>query len=263
MIERIRRKVLKECKQNPEYYHEIDVNRVQTDDYQIERFITEYESEDRAYEEIIKTMKWKREYGIHERNDQYFPKEFYDLFDIEMHGKDREGSHLHWESTKNLIKINDFIPLEQQFIAHRLEKLDSTAGREGWTLVIDTQSTAISNVSLEMWKWKISLLQYFPQGMKRVLIVDLPWILNSIMKIIISFLSPKLRENVSFVKREQLQEYIDPDYIPLYLKGNREKRLFPEDIKPMSELTHLALNEKQIENYTKKHQMMAKRSKSY
>lgn len=263
MIERIRKQVLKDFIKDPDYYHDIDISRVKSDDYLIERFVTEYQNEEKATEELIKTLKWKRAFGLHSRTDQFFPKEFYELFEIEMHGTDREGHLLHWESTRNLIKVNDFTHLEQEFTAHRLEKLDNAAGRQGWALVIDVMGSGLANVNLEQWKFKISLLQHYPQGLRRVYIVDLPWILNSVMKFIVAMLPQKQQQNVLFIKREQLKDYVDQSYIPVSMMGDRKERIYPEGIKAMSELRHLAFNEKQIDNYIKRHQLMAKRSKSY
>jgi len=261
VVDKIRKKFLSQYKVNPELYHQIDVDRVRNDDWQIERFIIDQESEDKAYESLIKALQWKKSFGIHERNDQYFPKEFYESHEIEMYGRDKEGRPIHWDVTKNLVKVPDLTALEQQFIAHRIEKLDVEGSRDGWTLVTDTLGAGLANVNLQMYRFKIDLLQYYPQGMRCVLILDEPIILDSIIKIILSLLSPKLRECVTFIKRNQLPDYIDIDLIHVNQNGKREKKVFPDGLLPMNQLTHLALTDKQIEAYHKKHQMISKRSR--
>ncbi|XP_054155718.1 motile sperm domain-containing protein 2-like [Oppia nitens] len=266
MIENIRKKFFKEFSKNPEYYTETDVTRVRNEDWIIERFLKDNDnSEDRAYDELVRTLKWKRLYGIHDRTDQYFPKEFYDLHHIEIYGRDRDGRLVHWETTRNLVKINDFTPLEQQFLGHRLEKLDSLAGRAGWTLVTDCSGSGLPNVSLEMWRFRIDLLQYYPQAVGRILIVDLPPILAPIMRIILSMMPPKLQRKATLVTRQQLTRYIDPEYIPRRMAGGREdfvrSLMDVTGLKPMDQLTHLPIKDRQIELYRNKHQMIIKRTR--
>jgi hypothetical protein len=258
VIESIKEKFLKyEYELNPELYHEIDVNRVRRDNWQIRRFVLDQEdgNPDKAYEAMIKALQWKKSFGIHDRDDQYFPKEFYELHGIEMYGRDREGRIIHWERTENRMKIPDFMNLEQQFIAHRMEKLDSEGSMNGWTLVTDTLGASMTSVNLDMYKFKIGLLQYYPQGLRSVLIMDLPWILNSLMKIILSFMSPKLRDYVHFIKRDQLTEFVDIDVIPVSLNGKRENRVLPDGLLPLYKSMHLGLTEKQIDEYYEKHRI--------
>jgi hypothetical protein len=113
-----------------------------------------------------------------------------------MFGRDKENRVIHWAVDKNLVKIQDFWTLEMQFIAHRTEKLDSEASRDGWTMVEDTLGSGLRNFDLETVKFKIEPLEYYPQGLKLSLIVDMPWIINSVFKLILSLVSPKLRECV-------------------------------------------------------------------
>jgi hypothetical protein len=260
IVKSIRKKFFNEYELNPELYHEIDVNRVRTDNWQIERFVLDQENanEDKAYESLIKALQWKKSFGIHDRSDQYFPKEFYELHAIEMYGRDKEGRIILWERTRNFKKILDFVNLEQQFIAHKIEKLDSEGSRNGWTLVSNTMGSRLRNINLEKYRFKIGLLQYYPQGLRSAFIVDLPSNMNSIMEIILSYMSPKTRECVKFIKRNQLTEYIDIDVIPFSLNGNREKKIFPEGLLPLCKLSHLGLTEKQVDSYYNKHKIEKK-----
>jgi hypothetical protein len=227
------------------------VNRVRTDSWQIERFVLDQENhnEDKAYESLIKALQWKKSFGIHDRSDQYFPKEFYELHAIEMYGHDKKGSIIQWERTRNFKKILDFVNLEQQFAAHIMEKMDSEGSRNGWTLITDTSGSGLANVSLEMQRFKIDLLQYYPQSIRNNIVIDLPWILNPVVKIIMSFLTPKLKDCVKFIKREQLTDFVDIDWIPVCLNGNREKRVYPVGLIPLERSTHLGLNDKQIDKF--------------
>jgi hypothetical protein len=251
IIKRIRKSFLKEYELNPELYHEIDVNRVCKDNWQIERFLLDQQNinEDKAYESFIKALQWKKSFGVHERNDQYFPKEFYEIGEYEKCGRDRDGRIIHWECGKNVRKITYLPNLDKQFAAHIMEKMDSEGSRNGWTMITDTSGSGLANVSLEMQRFKIDLLQYYPQSMRSNIVIDLPWILNPVVKIIMSFLTPKLKDCVKFIKREQLTDFVDIDWIPVCLNGNRVKRVYPVGLIPLERSTHLGLNDKQIDKF--------------
>jgi hypothetical protein len=251
VIESIREKFLIEYQMNPELYHEIDVNRVRDDNWQIERFILDQKNrdEDKAYEAMVKALRWKKSFGVHERNDQYFPKEFYELHEIEMFGQDKSGRIIHWEITRNIKNIPGFENIAKQFIAHRIEKIDSEASRKGWISIADTSGSGLTNVYLDLYRFKIEVLEYYPQSLRAIFIVDLPSFLNGISKCILSFLSPELKEFVKFINREELMNYVDIDYIPDSLNGKRQKKIYPEGLKALEQLNHLGLTDKQIHKY--------------
>ncbi len=80
-------------------------------------------------------MKWKKSFGLHQRNDQYFPKKFIIIF--EKYSRDRLGRIVVCNLPNNYRKIPKLSFLVQQFLAHQMEKLDSAAGNKGWILVYD------------------------------------------------------------------------------------------------------------------------------
>src|SRR5262249_23485505 len=104
----------------------------------------------------------------------------------------------------------------------------------------------------ETFKFKIEIMQYYPGSLIANFVVDLPWILKGVAKIILSFCDQRLRERVHFIGRKELFEHIDPEVLPTELDGQRQPTLvIPEGIKSMSDLTHLGLNDKIIQKYYK------------
>ncbi len=68
-------------------------------------------------------------------------------------------------------------------------------------------------------------------------------------------MSPKLRDYVHFIKRDQLTEFVDIDVIPVSLNGKRENRVLPDGLLPLYKSMHLGLTEKQIDEYYEKHRI--------
>lgn len=235
-VESLRKRFLEEVEKNPGLYHEIDIERVKTEEWQVKRFLVEFNNdEDKAFELLCKAMKWKKEFGIHERDDQYFFKELWELTGSEISGRDKQGRLIQIEVTRKQYSFKELHLMHRQFLAHNLERVDRLAKEDGFILLMDTNGAGVSNVDLDMIKFKLQCNDLYPQGLRQMFVIDLPWILNPVMKVIMNFMSPNLKERLSYVKKQQLKEYIDPDQLPDFLGGTREKAIFPPNLVPLEE----------------------------
>ena len=158
MIETIRERFLNEYQSHPQLYHEIDVNRVREDNWQIERFIDSDCNEDTAYNSLIKAMKWKKSFGVHERSDRYFPKEMFELNKSDIYGRDREGRVICWASGKYNYRFPENQDLFFKFTVNLMEKLDTKASKDGYIMVLDTCGMGLANVYLYMTKLLTQIL---------------------------------------------------------------------------------------------------------
>lgn len=253
IVDQIRSKLSLEFDRNGSDFHRNDIEMVTTNDWPIERFVIEYTTEEKAFEALIKTLKWKKSFGIHDRTDHYFPKEFYEVFERERFGRDREGRLIQWESQRNDQKISGFQDLYKQFLAHMVDRVDAQAGRHGFTLVSDISGGGLSSVNMEFLKFRIELFAYYPQGLRRVIVVDLPVVLQALTKVVTSWVPKHISDRLRFVRRHELHQFVDIDAIPVRLGGRRQTMGFPSDLKTMDQLNGLSLSDKQIEKYYKIH----------
>lgn len=93
---------------HPDLYHPIDVERVRTEEWQVKRFLLDQpdqEDETAAFAALSKALQWKKSFGLHDRTDQYFPKEIWELNGVEIYGKDKEGHLVQWEAVRNQVSI--------------------------------------------------------------------------------------------------------------------------------------------------------------
>jgi len=253
IVGRLRDRFLAEYEANGELYHEVDVQRVRSDDWQIERFAVEHGlNEDAAYEALVRALKWKKEFGIHDRTDHYFPKEYFEWSETQTYGRDREGRLIQWEKVRNHRKISEMNPLTKQFVAHMMEKIDAQEGRKGFVLVSDTNGSGLSNIDMDVFKFKIELTAYYPEAMRLNLNVDMPWLLNGVAKVIVSLCGAKLRESVKFISRKELLDYVDPEVLPIELGGKREPKIVsPDGVLTLKQLPQLGLADSVIHKYYK------------
>ena len=83
-------------------------------------------------------------------------------------------------------------------------------------------------------------------------IVDQPWLLTTVTKIVIGFMSEKLQKVVRYIKSTELPAIVDVRFIPTELKGEREKCICPTDVVPLDTLMdRFDLNEKFVDYFYK------------
>lgn len=260
-VERLRKRFEEEVANNGNLYHEVDVNRVKTEEFQVKRFLLNNDNdEERAFDALLKALQWKKEFGVHDRTDQYFPKEVWELNGVEVNGRDRNNRVIQWEVFRNQRSFKEAALFARQFVAHNLERVDRAAGEDGFILVMDTNGAGISNIDIDLVRFKLTIIEHYPCGLKQMLVVDLPWLLNSVMKIIVSFMSPQIKELVEYTKKTEMKKYMDEENIPVSLSGKRDKCLFPPDLKPLEDIYEsLNFNEKFVDNFYSTYKL--KRSK--
>lgn len=230
-IESLRARFNEEVEKNPDLYHPVDIERVRTETWQVKRFLDEFDGdEDKAFELLVKAMRWKKEIGLHDRTDQYYPKEFYELSGSEISGRDKQNRVIQLESLKRQHSFKELSEASKMFLAHNIERVDRLAGEDGFILLTDTNGAGISNIDMDMMKYKIAINEFYPGGLRQMFVIDLPWLLNPIMKIIVGFMNPSLQSKMTYVKRSQLNEYINESELPVHLNGKRDKQVIPNDV---------------------------------
>lgn len=255
-IIRIREKFEQELITNGHLYHSIDIERVRTEQWQVERFLIDQQQqpnlndyENEAFNALCKSLQWKKSFGVHERCDQSFAKELWELCSVEINGRDYKGRVIQWESIRNQRKFKELELIARQFVAHNIERLDRMAGPDGFILVSNIDGANISNIDNDIIQYKLTTIEHYPGGLRQLLVVDLPWFLNSLMSIILNFTSPKLREMIIYCKRTELVKYIDDKYIHQSLSGKRNKRSFPANLRSLDQMKSELNLDDQFINY--------------
>lgn len=250
IIKTVRRQFLNDYESNKDLYHEKDIENVRENDWPVERFVLVHKTEDLALKALIKAMRWRKSFGVHTFNDQYFPLEVYKLSEWFSYGTDKDGRPVLWFQGKNHYKSAELGTLIRQFTVYQFEKLDSQTSYQGWSIVNDPTNMGLSNVDMDFSNFMIDVLQsYYPRAAKYMAVVDLPWILNATSKIIMAFMSEELRNNVKFIKKDELLNYLNADVIPKHLGGNNCNNMnkIPENAKKLTEMPDLGLTAKQID----------------
>ena len=114
-----------ETKAHPQLYCKEDIECVESNDWQIQRFILEQKSNaEAALKSLITAMQWRKSFGVRQLNDQSFPEEFYRSGAMIIYGRDRKDAKImiiRANIHKKLAEWNEYI---KKFFVYNIEKID-------------------------------------------------------------------------------------------------------------------------------------------
>lgn len=224
LIASVRQQLHPEFTTNQELYEPLDIERISTDDWSVERFIIEKKlSTADAVQMIKETMRWRHYLCLTTLTESHFPREFYLLGTAFSSGSfDREGNGLLFLRTKFHRKMEEMKYLGEQYTAFMVEQLDRSLGRNrGVTIVFDASNSGYANLDMEsLGRLVQAISQYFPCGLKRLLVYEMLSIFSGLWSGIIShWLPAEFCSKVVFVNRKTIGSYISEEDLPFYMGG--------------------------------------------
>lgn len=155
-------------------------------------------------------------------------------------GQDREGDCILWEGIGRSVFAQSSLLPDAFFLDHQVhtcvrmqQALDEQTKRDGrphmyFTIVEDLHGLGTQHLNLDGWR-KYSRCaricqDYFPEIVKRVIIVRAPWIFGRIWNIMKHCLDETFRDKIVFINasetRAGLVKYIDSKWVPESLGGD-------------------------------------------
>lgn len=125
LFEDVRNRFLTEAKANPQLYYEEDIECVECNDWQIQRFILEHKSNaEAALKALTTAMQWRKSFGVKQLNDQSFPEEFYRSGAMIIYGRDRKEAKIMIIRANIHKKLAEWAEYVKKFFVYNIEKID-------------------------------------------------------------------------------------------------------------------------------------------
>ncbi|KAE8299249.1 Motile sperm domain-containing protein 2 [Larimichthys crocea] len=204
-----------------EKYDSRDVERLQTDDALVEGYLTwRLYAVDDALKMIDESLQWRKEFGLNDLTESSIPKWMFETGAVYLHGYDKEGNKLFWFKVKLHMKDNKTITDKKKYVAFWLERYAKKEPGMPLTVVFDMAESGLSNIDMEFVKYIINCFKvYYPKFLSKMIIVDMPWIMNAAWKIVKSWLGPEAISKLKFASRSEIQTFIGPEYLPPHMGG--------------------------------------------
>ena len=131
----IRNNFLEHAFNKKDLCHEIDVYRVCTDDWTVNRFLFDNKDQKKAEKALIKAMHWRMEFGVNDMTDDYFPRELYQRGDPQLFGQNRQGKYIVWGGIRNKNEpfIDEMMDLNKRWMVYLNEQCDKFVRDKGYT----------------------------------------------------------------------------------------------------------------------------------
>ena len=108
----------------------------------------------------------------------------------------------------------------KKFIIYQFERVDREKDENKLTLLFDCTNGGINNVNIDLLLLILSLVRnYYPMLLNAVLVYELPWVLNYVLKLVNSWLPQNHREIIHLINKKELHENVDVDQLPDFLGG--------------------------------------------
>ena len=152
--------------------------------------------------------------------------------------------------------MKEWVDVVKKYIIYLFEKVDREQDENKLTLLFDCTDAGISNVDIDLLLLILSLVRnYYPMIINAVLVYELPWILNYVLKLVHSWLPQDHREMIDPIIKKELFDNIASDQLPDFLGGTCDLpyKTVPKDVLSAHDLAQQLSIEKSAADKLTKH----------
>ncbi|KAK2533798.1 Mospd2 [Columba livia] len=202
-------------------YDSRDVERLQQDDKWVENYlIWRHDVIDDTLKMIDESFQWRKEYTVNDLTESVLPKWLFEIGALFLHGYDKEGYKLFWFRVKHHTKDPKQQLDKKKLVAFWLEHYAKRDHGKPLTVVFDMSETGISHIDLDFVRFIVNCFtDYYPNFLTKIVIFEMPWIMNAAFKIVKGWLGPEAISMLKFTNKSDVQEYINGEYLPPHMGG--------------------------------------------
>ncbi|KAI1290112.1 Motile sperm domain-containing protein 2 [Halotydeus destructor] len=239
-IAMVREQFMADYEANPELYDAEDLVKVNTDHW-VSRFIGFLDQgPEKGLDHMVECFRWRKTFGVNAFDQAIIPLEVYQMGPLFIYEPDNNGRLNLFIRGKMHRKIEILEERLKRSFVNYVEKVDAAANKQfGWNLVLDCQGAGLSNADLDMLVFMMmTVRKYYPNGVKYVYVCGLPWILNSVAKVVLAFMPSDTAKKIRFVSHDELHQRVATENLPDFMGGTCKKnyRIIPKGVKPCEQL---------------------------
>ncbi|XP_052004461.1 motile sperm domain-containing protein 2-like [Xyrauchen texanus] len=202
-------------------YDPRDVDKLFRDDALAEGYLTwrQFVVED-TLKMIDESLQWRKEFTVNDLTESSIPRWMFESGAVYLHGYDKEGNKLFWFKVKLHVKDAKTVLDKKRYVAFWLERYAKREPGMPLTVVFDMSESGLGNIDMEFVKYIISCFKvYYPKFLSKMIMYDMPWIMNAAWKIVKTWLGPEAISKLKFVSKTDIQTYVDPEHLPPHMGG--------------------------------------------
>uniref|UniRef100_H9FQJ0 Motile sperm domain-containing protein 2 n=1 Tax=Macaca mulatta TaxID=9544 RepID=H9FQJ0_MACMU len=202
-------------------YDARDVERLQQDDNWVESYLSwRHNIVDETLKMLDESFQWRKEISVNDLNESSIPRWLLEIGVIYLHGYDKEGNKLFWIRVKYHIKDQKTISDKKKLIAFWLERYAKRENGKPVTVMFDLSETGINSIDMDFVRFIINCFKvYYPKYLSKIVIFDMPWLMNAAFKIVKTWLGPEAVSLLKFTSKNEVQDYVSVEYLPPHMGG--------------------------------------------
>ena len=223
-IDQIRANFLEAVAREPDHFYAQDVQLVKSDEWWTLRYIKWNRGNvEKAQKQMINAFKWRKSFGLHDRNVNDIPREFAKAGGIFPFGFDHKNRPVLIIRVKVYRKIQQLNLFFQQFVTGLVNHVDQQGGRNGFVLVFDVTGLGLINFDMDFINFLIQLLQsYYPYGVRYTIVYNMPRVLRPLWTFTKLFLGGAEKTFCFCNTSSELMKYIPAHWLLRYMGGESD-----------------------------------------
>ncbi|XP_066959975.1 motile sperm domain-containing protein 2-like [Macrobrachium rosenbergii] len=212
-IDQLRSSVLQKVDAEGESYDTKDIEKIQTDDKYIRRFLMHHDNDQKlSLEMVMDTLKWRKDLNVNNITKESLPQDLFDVGALFIHNRDKDNCKMLIFSVRLHQKGVVDMDLMKRFLIYFLERLEREENGEQITVFFDMTNTGMKNMDMDLIQYMINLFKsYYPWFLNYIIVFEMPWLLSAMWKIIKNWLPPKAIDKIKFLDRKSLKDYVNSD----------------------------------------------------
>uniref|UniRef100_UPI00358E06CD motile sperm domain-containing protein 2 isoform X1 n=1 Tax=Myxine glutinosa TaxID=7769 RepID=UPI00358E06CD len=201
-------------------YDERDLHRIRTDDDLVHSFARGQNAEDAA-RAVAEAMQWRKEMQVLDLDESSLDHSLLELGTLYLHGWDKDGCALLWFRVRLHVRDAKTLIEKKRLTAFWLERhIRGDTGRR-ITVLFDMTDTGVTSIDMDFIRFIINCFKiYYPELLSKLIVYEMPWIMNAAWKIVKGWLGPGAVSMLKFVGRQDISDYIDSQWLPLHMGGS-------------------------------------------
>ncbi|XP_003463085.1 motile sperm domain-containing protein 2 isoform X1 [Cavia porcellus] len=202
-------------------YDPRDVERLQQDDNWVESYLHwRHNAVDETLKMIDESFQWRKEFAVNDLNESSIPRWLLEVGGVYLHGYDKEGNKLFWIRAKYHIKDQKTIMDKKKLIVFWLERYAKRENGKPITVMFDLSEAGLNTIDMEFVRFIINCFKvYYPKYLSKMVIFDMPWIMNAAFKVVKGWLGPEAVSLLKFATKNEVQDYVSVEYLPPHMGG--------------------------------------------
>ena len=162
---------------------------------------------------VVNTFKWRKEFGVRALTEKLLDEKIKEKGALFSRNRDKNGSKILIFCIRKHVKDPKNMQSLKEFFVYMLDRLEREENGKKITIIFDCENATLANFDIEIVRFIIQvLICFFPNFVSKILVYQMPWILNAAWKIVKTMLPAPAVARIVFVTKSSIEQLVSPEW---------------------------------------------------